>query len=273
MGDEEDAFAFLFESPHNLHQFIDFLRSKDSCGLIKNQDVIIPVQHLEDFHTLLHTYRDITDQRIRINAQAVFFTKIHYLFARGIFAQKAMAGILYAQNNVVKHSEALHQLEMLVDHSNPQCVRIVGVVDFHLTAILFDNTFFRLVQAEQYAHQCGFASTILAQKGMDFALAKLQGNVIICFDAGKFLGDVQHFDHILICQTVARPFPNSQFLTLYYIEKFTNAQENLNKKCNFSLLFSVLLRGLHKNPLAPKGYEGMDSVKLSISPGNQQSRW
>ncbi|EFB75747.1 hypothetical protein SUBVAR_05522 [Subdoligranulum variabile DSM 15176] len=45
---------------------------------------------------------------------------------------------------------------------------------------------------------------------------------------------MQHFDHILICQTVARPFPKTQFLTLYYIEKITIAQENLNKKCKNS---------------------------------------
>ena len=71
------------------------------------------------------------------------------------------------------------------------------VADGDLLAVLEDLTGFRLVQAEQHAHQRTFASAVFAQQGMYLALAQLQGDVVVGLDAGKLLGDVKHFDHIL----------------------------------------------------------------------------
>ena len=73
MCDEQDGFAFLRKSSHYFHKLINFLRSKNCCRLIENKNFVIPVQHLEDLYSLLHSYSDILNLGINVNFQTVFF--------------------------------------------------------------------------------------------------------------------------------------------------------------------------------------------------------
>ena len=82
-------------------------------------------------------------------------------------------------------------------HTDPQRCCVVGVIDLYCLSIFSDLAFFRLVQPEQDGHQRGFTGAIFPQKGVDLALPQLKGDVVIGLDAGKLLGDVKHFDHIL----------------------------------------------------------------------------
>ena len=86
---------------------------------------------------------------------------------------------------------------MLMHHADAQGIGVVGVIDFHHLAILFDHAGFRLVQAEQDTHQRGFPRAVLTQQGMDLSPLQLQGHVVVGLDAGKLLGDVQHFNHVV----------------------------------------------------------------------------
>ena len=206
MGNKEDGLALLLEPAHDLHQLVDLLRGQHSGGLVEDQDLVVAVQHLQDLYALLHTHRDIADQGVRVHPQAVLFAQRHHLFACLGLLQKAHLVGLNAQNDVVQHAEAFHQLEMLVHHADAQCVGIVGVADGNLLAVFQDLALFRLIQAEQHAHQRTFARTVLAQKGVYLALAQLQGDIIVCLDTGEFLGNVEHLDHIILCQSAHSPF-------------------------------------------------------------------
>ena len=95
---------------------------------------------------------------------------------------------------------------MLVHHADAQCVGIIGVADGDLLAIFQDLALFWLIQAEQHAHQRTFARAILAQKGVYLALAQLQGDIIVCLNARKFLGNMEHLDHKVLCQSAHSPF-------------------------------------------------------------------
>ena len=206
VGNEQDGLAFLLEPAHDLHQFVDLLRGQHCGRLVEDQDLVVAVQHLQDLNTLLHTNRDIADQCIRIHAQAVLFAQGHHLFACLGLLQKAHLVGFHPQNDVVQHAEAFHQLEVLVHHADAQCVGIVGVADGNLLAVFQDLALFRLIQAEQHAHQRTFARAVLAQKGVYLALAQLQGDIIVCLDTGEFLGNVEHLDHIILCQSAHSPF-------------------------------------------------------------------
>ena len=59
MGDKEDGLAFLCKVFHDLHQLADLLRGQNRCRLIKDQHLVIPVKHLQDFRTLLHSHCNI----------------------------------------------------------------------------------------------------------------------------------------------------------------------------------------------------------------------
>jgi len=103
---------------------------------------------------------------------------------------------------------------VLVHHADAQCICIVGVADGDLLAVLADLTSLRLVQAEQHAHQRTFAGAIFAQQGVYLAFAQLQGDIIVCLDPREFLGDVEHLDHKILCQSAHSPFV--PYRHLYY---------------------------------------------------------
>ncbi|MPN42181.1 hypothetical protein SDC9_189737 [bioreactor metagenome] len=126
MGDEQDALALPGKAPHHFHQLVDFLRGQYRRRLIKDQYLVIPVQHLEDLHTLLHAHRNILDLRVRIHFQAIALAELHHPFAGFILLQHAPARLLSPQNDIIQHRKNLHQLEMLMDHADAQGIGIIG---------------------------------------------------------------------------------------------------------------------------------------------------
>ena len=206
MGDEQDALALGLEAAHDIHELVNLLRSKNCRRLVENQDLIVAVQHLQDLDTLLHTDGNVADQRVRVDLQAVLFAQGHDLFAGLVLLQKAVLRILDAEDDVIEHREALDQFEVLMHHAYAQCVGIVRVVDLDFFSVFLDRTLLRLVQTKEHAHQGRFTGAVFAQQGMDLALAQLQGDIVVGFDTGEFLGDVQHFDDIIICQSLHAPF-------------------------------------------------------------------
>ena len=128
--------------------------------------------------------------------QAVPLGELLDLPPRFLFLQEAALRRFGAQNDVVQHGEYLHQLEVLVDHADTQCRGIVGIVDLHRLAVLAYLARLGLVQAEQHAHQRGFAGAVFAQQRVDLSLFQLEGDIVVGLDAGELLGNVKHLDHI-----------------------------------------------------------------------------
>ena len=153
VGDKQDALALGGQVAHDLHQLVDFLGGEHSGGLVENQNLVVPVEHLEDLGALLHTDGDVLNNCVWIHLKAVLFGERENLLPGLLLLQEAVFGWLHAENDVVQDREALYQLEVLVHHADTQVVCVVGVVDFDLYAVLLDDALFRLIQAEQNAHQ------------------------------------------------------------------------------------------------------------------------
>ena len=194
VGDKEDRFPFRREIAHNLQQLLNLLRGQHGGRLVENQDLVVPVQHFQNFRALLHTDGDVLDQRVRIDPQAVFLRQRHDLFPGAGALKNAVLRILVTEDDVVQHGEALHQLEVLVNHADAQSIGIVGVVDFDLHAVLFDYALLSLIKAEQNAHQRGFTGAVFTQQGVYLALFQLERNIVVCDDTGEALRNVYHFD-------------------------------------------------------------------------------
>ena len=206
VGDEEDGLSFLCQAAHDVHELIDLLRRQNGSRLIEDQDLIVAVEHLEDLRALLHADGDVLDESIGVDVQAILLRELHDLFPGLIHLQEARLVRLHAEDDVFKHREALHELEVLMHHANAQCIGIVRIIDLDFHAILLDNALFRLIQAEQDAHQRGLACAVFAEERMDLAMAKLERDVVVCNDTGEPLGDIQHFDCILfVTQTDCLP--------------------------------------------------------------------
>ena len=222
MGDEQNGFAFCPEGAHDVHQLVNFLGCQHGGGLVEDQNIVIPVEHLEDLHPLLHTHGDVLHPGIRVNLQAVALRQLqHPLAGIGPVDHQAFSRFR-TQDDIVQHREALHQLKVLVHHANVQGRGIVGVLNLHHLAILLDDTLLGLVQAEQYAHQRGLASAVFPQQGMNLPPPELKRYIVIGLDAREFLGDIQHFNYVI---HHAVPL-QSDLCILLYRKKQKNASTN-----------------------------------------------
>ena len=94
---------------------------------------------------------------------------------------------------------------MLVDHADPQRVGVIGVLDLHHLAVLLDDALLRLVQAEQHTHQGGLSGAVFSQQRVDLAPPQLERDIVVGDDPRKALGDVQHFNGILLFQAYRPP--------------------------------------------------------------------
>ncbi len=107
----------------------------------------------------------------------------------------------------------------------PSALASLGLLILTSFSVLSDSALLRLIQTEQHTHHGGFTGAVFAQQGMDLTLAQLQGDIVICFDAGEFLGDVQHFDDIIIiCQSLHAPFDVYRLVhrfLIYIIQKIS----------------------------------------------------
>ena len=109
----------------------------------------------------------------------------------------------------------------------PSALAVRGFFDLCLFAVHEDLALFRLIKAEQDAHQRRFTGAVLAQKGVDLAIADAQGDVVIRDDARKHLRDVQQLDRIVVHkmiplvgkpgrETPQRSLPGPPYLIVVY---------------------------------------------------------
>ncbi len=153
MGDEQYALALRCQIFHNLHQLFYLLRRQHRRRLVKDKDLIVPVEHLKYLRPLLHAYRNIFNQCIRIHEQPILFRKRNHFLPRLILLEKSALCRLHAQDNVIEDAETFHQLKMLMDHPDSQIIRIIRIVDLHFLSVLVNLALLRLVQPEKHAHK------------------------------------------------------------------------------------------------------------------------
>ena len=80
VGDEEDGLALGRKVFHDLHQLVDLLRGEDGGRLVEDEDLVVAVEHLQDFRALLHADGNVLDEGVRVDAQAVFLAQREDLF-------------------------------------------------------------------------------------------------------------------------------------------------------------------------------------------------
>ena len=206
MGNEEYALALGGEVLHYLHKLVYLLRGQHGGRLVEYQYLVIAVEHLENFRSLLHTDGDILDKRVRVYGKTVLFGQRHDLLTRLLLLQKAVLVRLNAENDVVEHGEALDQLEVLMHHADAEVVCVVRVLYLDLDAVLFDDALLGLIQTEKHAHQGRFSRAVFAEQRVYLALFELKRNIVVGDDAGEPLGDVKHLYRVWSLQQSLPPY-------------------------------------------------------------------
>ena len=196
MRDEEDGFAFRLHSLHDIHQLGNLRRCQHSRRLVENEYFVVAIEHFENFRSLLHAYGDILDKRVRIYIQPICLGEAQNLFSRLLFAKKAEFIRLHSEDDIIQHGKYLHKLEMLMYHADAERICVVRVADIDNLAVFQYFALFRLVKTEKNAHKSRFSRSVFAEQGMNLALFQLQGDIVVCDDARKYLCDIPHFNDI-----------------------------------------------------------------------------
>jgi len=71
VADKDDRFALFYQTAHDLKQLFGLLRGEHRRRLIEDQDLGLAIERLEDLDSLLDSHRQVADERIGIDGQAV----------------------------------------------------------------------------------------------------------------------------------------------------------------------------------------------------------
>ena len=125
--------------------------------------------------------------------QTVLFTQLlDNLDSTLAIKEKALFGLL-AVDDVLGHGAGLQQHEVLLHHADLLGDGSMGRAEVLFFAVEVDLSGGGLLQTVENFHQGGFAGTVFAYYGQDFALVQRQGDVIVGVEGTVYLGDVFHF--------------------------------------------------------------------------------
>ena len=198
VGDDDDRAALGLHLPQNVEELFGLLGGEHGGGLVQDQDLRAPVEHLQDLHRLLFGDAHLPDGLFRVDLQAVGLAQALHLGPQGL-AGGHFAG--HAQHDVLHGGEHLHQLEVLVDHADAQGPGVHGGRDGHRLAVHEDLAGVRVVDAREHVHQCGLAAAVLAQQRQHLAVVDLQVDGVVGHHGAEGLGDAAapdgalHFCH------------------------------------------------------------------------------
>ena len=154
MRNKHDPAARLHKRVYYFKKFEDFVWRKNRRWFVKHDDLRITQQHLDNLDSLLHTNRQIFDNCIRIQIQAVLFRNLAHHFARLINMQPSKpASWLDAQHNIFGNCKNWHQHKVLMHHANTRLNGVGGRSELDHLIINQDLSFIGLIHAIQHAHQ------------------------------------------------------------------------------------------------------------------------
>ncbi len=188
--DEDDGGAGVAQLPHDVEQFVGFLRGEHGGGLVKDQHLGVADQCLDDFHALLHAHGQVLDDRIGINAEPVAIGDLADAGAGLLEVQDAgRAGVLVAQGNVLGDREDGDEHEVLVHHADPGGHGIARAVELHWLVVDEDFALGGLVEAEENIHEGRFTGPVFTEQGMDLAGLDDDVDVVVGSEVAESFGD------------------------------------------------------------------------------------
>src|SRR5262249_5604202 len=101
---------------------------------------------------------------------------------------------LGAEDDVLPDGEARHEHEVLVHHAEPVLDRVLGPRERGAPAIDQDLALVRPVEAVEDLHERRLAGAVLADEGVDLALADGEVDAVVREDAREALRDAAHLD-------------------------------------------------------------------------------
>ncbi len=148
----------------------DFLVGEHGGRLVEDQDARPADEDLQDLDPLLLGDRQHPHRLVEIDLEAERLAVRPHL--PGDLLQAAgVAAARIGKEDVLERIERPHQLEVLVDHADRVGLGVERSADGDRPAVDPDLALVRRVEAGRNVHQRGLAGAVLAEEGMDLAVA------------------------------------------------------------------------------------------------------
>ena len=167
-----------------------------SCGrehrrrLVENQDLGVTVERLEDLCALLHPDREVLDDRLGIDVEAVSPRGLAQLLVRaGVIEHGPRADRLEAEHDVLGDGEDGHEHEVLMDHADAVLDGMLRLEDRDHLVIDEDLTLGHGDHAEQHVHERRLAGAVLPEEAVDLARLDREVDVVVGGERAEALRD------------------------------------------------------------------------------------
>ena len=198
VGDDDDGLAVGLHIAHHVKEPLGLLGRQDGGGLVQNQNIGPAVEDLDDFDGLLLRDRHVVNFLIGVHDKAVLVADFLDSGSGGLQIQPSL--FMETQEDVFRGSQDVHQLEVLVNHTDAQIKGVLGRTNGHRIAVHDDFARIGEIDAREHVHQRGLAAAVLAQQGENLAPVDGQVYLVVGDDGAEGLCHASHLDSEFGCQ-------------------------------------------------------------------------
>ena len=188
VSDDDDGLAVGLHIAQDGEELVGLLGGENRGGLIQNEDVGAPVEDLDDLHRLLLGDRHIIDLLARVDIEAILFADGLDIPGHRFPVQLTLP--LQTQDDVLRGRQNIHQLKVLVDHTDAQTEGVLGGADGYRLAVHLNLAAVGEIDAGEHIHQRGLAAAVLPQQGQDLAPFHIQADGVVGHHLTEGFGDV-----------------------------------------------------------------------------------
>ena len=175
-------------------QLVDLVRHEHRRGLVEDEDLGAPVEHLEDLDALLVADAEVGDQRLGIDVEAVAVGELGDPATGAADVEVGGVAGLAAQHDVLPHGEVVGQHEVLEDHPDAGVDGVGRRPEVALLPVDDDGALVGPVGAVEGLHQRRLAGAVLTDDGVHGAGLHRQVDAVVGDDAREALDDVAQLD-------------------------------------------------------------------------------
>ena len=185
VADVQNAATLSHQLAQHHKQFVHRLRGEHRGGLVQNQQARFGEQGPDDFYPLHLAHAQGMDRAIGFNVQPILSSLVHDAIAH--LGQGP--GRIQTQPDVLRHTQAVEQAEVLKHHGNAQCSCHLRVADVHHLAFKHNAPCIGLGGTKDHLHQGGFTGTVFTQHRVNFARHDTQRHLVVGHHRRIALGD------------------------------------------------------------------------------------
>ena len=194
VGDEDHGRTVGGELAQRGEQLLHLLGHEHGGRLVEDQDLGAAVEHLEDLDALLLADAEVGHQLVGIDRQAVLTGQLADAAAGLAGGEVEGRARLAPEDDVLPHREVVGEHEVLEHHADAELDGGGRRAEVLLHAADVDLALVGLVGAVERLHQRRLAGAVLADDGVDRAVAHLEVHPVVGDDPGEALDDVAQLD-------------------------------------------------------------------------------